>query len=216
MMSSSIRIYTVALTLLLTSIVQSVWAENALTKLDDQGKPLPIYAPMWACVKDNATGLIWEEKTNDQGLRDKEWTYTSYDSDTKNNGDQIGYQDRHEVAKDSEQGSSCGKTLSQCNTQAYAQTVNQQGGICGFSDWKLPTKAQLETLLSSAHDSKSEQPQRINTRYFAQLPSNTWYWSSSTSAQDHQYAWLFYFDYGKADDHLKFQNFAVRLVRSSQ
>ena len=86
MMSSSIRIYTVALTLLLTSIVQSVWAENALTKLDDQGKPLPIYAATWACVKDNATGLIWEEKTNDQGLRDKEWTYTWHDSDANNNG----------------------------------------------------------------------------------------------------------------------------------
>ena len=209
------KINTLVFTLLLTAGGQTVWAENALTKVDAQGKALPVYAPTWACIKDNATGLMWEEKTNDQGLRDKEWTYTWYDRDANNNGGQAGYQDRNEVAKDSEQGRSCGKTLSQCNTQAYVQAVNQQGGICGFSDWKLPTRAQLETLVSPPHDSKNEQPQRINTRYFAQLPSNTWYWSSSTSTQNHQYAWLLYFDYGKANDHLKSQNFAVRLVRAN-
>ena len=38
------------------------------------------------------------------------------------------------------------QTLAQCNTALYVQTVNQQGGICGFSDWQLPTKAQLTTI----------------------------------------------------------------------
>lgn len=211
------KINTLVFTLLLTAGGQTVWAENALTKLDAQGKDLPVYASAWACVKDNATGLMWEEKTSDKGLRDQAWTYTWYDTDAVNNGGQIGYQDRHDVAKDIEQGSSCGKTLSQCNTALYVQNVNQQGGICGFSDWKLPTKAQLETLVTQqANESKTEQTQRINTRYFANLPSNTWYWSSSTSQQDHKYAWLMYFDYGKADDHVKFQNFAVRLVRGGK
>lgn len=210
------KINTLVFTLLLTAGGQTVWAENALTKLDNDGKPLPVYAPTWDCVKDNKTGLMWEEKTNNQGLRDKEWTYTWYDTNAANNGGQMGYQDRHDVAKDIVQGSSCGKTLAQCNTTLYVQTINQQGGICGFTDWQLPTKAQLETLVTQqANEGNTEQKQYINTRYFADLSSNTWYWSSSTSQQDHKYAWLMYFDYGKADDHLKFQNFAVRLVRGS-
>lgn len=45
------------------------------TKLDSFGKPLPNDAIDWACVRDNTTGLIWETKTDDGGLRDKDWRY---------------------------------------------------------------------------------------------------------------------------------------------
>ena len=34
--------------------------------------------PLTSCVKDNKTGLIWEGKTDDGGLRDKDNTYTNY------------------------------------------------------------------------------------------------------------------------------------------
>ena len=209
----NILTYTLCLASTLSSV--SAMAETAFTKLDGQGKPLPMFASTWDCVKDNKTGLVWEEKTSDHGLRDKDWTYTWYDTNASNNGGELGYQDRHHVVSEIGQASTCGQTLAQCNTALYVQTVNQQGGICGFSDWQLPTKAQLTTLLSPANATATEQTQRINTQYFSLLPSNTWYWSSTTSQQDHKYAWLFYFDYGKADDHLKFQNFAVRLVRGT-
>ena len=46
------------------------------TKLDRNGYPLPDSAMNWDCVRDNVTGLIWEIKTNDGGLRDWDWTYT--------------------------------------------------------------------------------------------------------------------------------------------
>ncbi len=42
--------------------------------------PVPSVTP--ACVRDNVTGLIWEVKTNDGGLRDKDWTYTWYNGTT--------------------------------------------------------------------------------------------------------------------------------------
>lgn len=45
----------------------------------------------WACTKDNNTGLIWEVKTNDGGLRDKDWKYTWYNPDSKTNGGFEGY-----------------------------------------------------------------------------------------------------------------------------
>jgi len=35
----------------------------------------------WACTKDNDTGLIWEVKTTDGGLRDMNERYTNYTSD---------------------------------------------------------------------------------------------------------------------------------------
>ena len=49
------------------------------TKLDASGNALPASAATWVCVKDNITGLTWEIKTADGGLRYKAWTYTNYD-----------------------------------------------------------------------------------------------------------------------------------------
>ncbi len=48
------------------------------TKLDASGNALPASAASWSCVKDNITGLTWEVKTADGGLRDKSKTYTNW------------------------------------------------------------------------------------------------------------------------------------------
>ncbi|KJV05075.1 fibronectin type III domain-containing protein [Methylocucumis oryzae] len=42
------------------------------TKIDSAGKELPKTAKVWSCIKDNGTGLVWEVKTADAGLRDKQ------------------------------------------------------------------------------------------------------------------------------------------------
>jgi hypothetical protein len=42
------------------------------TKQDNSGNNLPDDALAWAMVKDNATGLIWEAKTDDGGIQDKD------------------------------------------------------------------------------------------------------------------------------------------------
>ena len=44
------------------------------TKLDAQGDELPDDAEEWAMVRDNVTGLIWEVKTTDGSIHDKENT----------------------------------------------------------------------------------------------------------------------------------------------
>ncbi|WP_200153424.1 DUF1566 domain-containing protein [Chromatium okenii] len=46
------------------------------TKLDAAGNDLPATATNHTCVRDNVTGLIWEVKTNDGGLRDQNKIYT--------------------------------------------------------------------------------------------------------------------------------------------
>ena len=62
----------------------------SFTKLDANGKALAASAATWSCVRDNVTGLIWEAKTDDGGLRDKDWTYTWYNPDPATNGGSAG------------------------------------------------------------------------------------------------------------------------------
>jgi len=43
---------------------------QSYTKLDAQGKDLPVSATYWATVRDNVTGLIWEVKWAKDGTKD--------------------------------------------------------------------------------------------------------------------------------------------------
>ncbi|MDG4596254.1 MAG: DUF1566 domain-containing protein [Candidatus Contendobacter sp.] len=108
------------------------------TKLDSDGKPLDASAPAWDCVRDNVTGRVWEIKTDDNGLRDKGWTYIWYNPDPATNGGDAG----------STGGATCGGFLgNQCNTQAYTAAVNALNPkLCGFSDWRMPTRDRLRAL----------------------------------------------------------------------
>ncbi|MCX5884178.1 MAG: hypothetical protein NTU74_21000, partial [Deltaproteobacteria bacterium] len=46
------------------------------TKLDGSGNTLPDSTTSWVMVRDNVTGLIWEMKTNDGTIHDKDNIYT--------------------------------------------------------------------------------------------------------------------------------------------
>ncbi|CAK0758973.1 conserved exported hypothetical protein [Gammaproteobacteria bacterium] len=52
------------------------------TKIANDGSELPVSAVLgtgpkdWACTRDNVTGFLWEVKTDDGGVRDKDNTYT--------------------------------------------------------------------------------------------------------------------------------------------
>jgi len=50
------------------------------TKLDANGNALPDSATSWGMVKDNVTGLIWENKTADGSIHDSGKTYTFNDA----------------------------------------------------------------------------------------------------------------------------------------
>jgi hypothetical protein len=58
------------------------------TKIANDGSELPATATLgsgpqdWACTRDNVTGLIWEVKTDDGGIRDKDNTYNFYQAPT--------------------------------------------------------------------------------------------------------------------------------------
>ena len=50
------------------------------TKLDATGNDLPDSATSWVMVRDNVTGLIWEVKTDDGSIHDKDQIYNWYDA----------------------------------------------------------------------------------------------------------------------------------------
>jgi len=173
------------------------------TKISNTGAALAANAANWNCVKDNVTGLIWEVKTDDNGLHDKDWTYSWYEPDNSNNGGFAGYQN----------GGSCGGT-SACDTDAYIKAVNA-AGWCGYKDWRMPGKAELHSIVDYSRYNPA-----IDTTYFPDTNEQYWsyWWSSSPVAGNSGHAWLFPFGYdggtGTVSD--KGNAFYVRLVRSGQ
>lgn len=69
----------------------------------------------WACTRDRVTGLEWEVKTADGGLRDGGATYT--DTGDGSSGDASGF-----------------------------VTAVDAAGLCGASDWRLPTTYELQGI----------------------------------------------------------------------
>lgn len=55
---------------------------HSYVKLDASGAPLPDNAALWAMVKDNVTGLVWENKTQDGGIQDQDKTFAWADTGT--------------------------------------------------------------------------------------------------------------------------------------
>jgi hypothetical protein len=135
--------------------------------LDPQGNPLPDAGDEAApatCLLDTGSGLVWEIKTTDGGLRDWRWTYTPYDSNNATNGGVPGF-------KDGTSGDCLRAQMKErsCNTEAYIAAVNASG-LCGFDDWRLPTVAELVAI-----STQSAQPATDH----ATLPNiyQGWYWT---------------------------------------
>jgi len=117
-------------------------AEDVYTRLGADGAALAAGAAnaAWVCTRDERSGLTWEVKTTDGGLRDRRWTYTPYDGNPATNGGYAGYRD-----------TTSGKCVRElmgggsCNTEAYVEAVNATG-LCGHRDWRLPTYTELAAV----------------------------------------------------------------------
>lgn len=178
------------------------------TRLNANGDEQDADADTWSCVRDNVTGLVWEVKSNDGGLHDKDYTYSWYSDST--NGGYAGDEDAINT--------SC--TLANCNTQAYTAAVNAQG-LCGFYDWRMPTHHELFSLMHlGVADSLA-----IDKEYFPHTGPNTttpvWYWTSVPSADgvnsdDAQNAWALDFVSGVDNFLNKSSAVRVRLVRAGR
>lgn len=181
------------------------------TKIAHNGTALPASAAQgtnptdWACTRDNVTGLVWEVKTT-SGLRSSAHTYTWY-STASNNGGNAG----------SVGTNTCGSTLSampynnQCNTANYVAAVNT-AGLCGASDWRLPTRRELHSIV---HYGSSTVPV-VDEGYIIAIQSTNPYWTSDTSTPSPASAWTVRFRNGTSNAFDKSNLYHVSLVRSGQ
>jgi hypothetical protein len=169
------------------------------TKIDSSGNEMDVSASGWACARDNHTSLLWEVKTADLGLRDGTHRYVWFIENNLTNGGNEGGGDVP--------ASACGAALSDgCSTTSYIERINNLG-LCGASDWRLPTQMELLTLVHSGNVRPT-----IDTNFFpntASLP----YWSSTTYAVNPLNAWGVHFGYGATHAVPKSEANAVRLVR---
>ncbi len=166
------------------------------TKLDNSGNALPASAATWACVRDNVTGLVWEVKTDNGGLHDKDNSYTWYNTDSNTNGGNAGTQN----------GGTCPAGTGNCDTGGFVAAVNS-AGLCGQSDWRLPTREELRTIANLSTTNPA-----IDAAYFPNTLSE-FYWSSLPDANWSGVALGVSFDYGYDNENTKNDSYFVRLVR---
>ncbi len=160
------------------------------TKLDPAGVDLPADAEEWACVRDNVTGLVWEVKTDDGGLHDKDWTYTWYDTNTSTNGGYPGQPN----------GGVCQDTTT-CDTQQFVAALNAKSH-CGTTGWRVPSREELVLLYP------------LLSPYFAH--ANAQYWSSTPHANSGGFMpWTVFVPSGASQTADSHSRRAVRAVRGN-
>jgi hypothetical protein len=139
----------------------------SFTKLDASGSDRPPSASSWSCVEDNVTGLIWEVKTDDGGIHDKDNTYRWGGVSAMQYGTE--FHDDWDVL------------VNGSNTEA----------LCGFDDWRVPTRIELVNLVNFDRANPS-----IDTEYFPNTSTNALWWSSSAHVAHSSYAWQVSFGNG--------------------
>ena len=143
------------------------------TRLDAQGNPSDNNSTIFACVRDNITGLVWQVKEDQDttSLNYVEQSFTWYSE--SDNGNFAGALNSDSTI--------CNVQTQTCNTSAYVNAINTEG-LCGVFDWRLPT---LQELQSIVHYGKTEPP-FIDTTFFPFLGTSSndslWYWTQQSSA----------------------------------
>ena len=89
----------------------------------------------------------------------------------------------------------------------YIENLNSSGGYAGYSNWRLPNRKELESLVEESCFSPA-----ININQFPNTP-NSFYWSSSRYPSNTIFAWGVSFGDGNSFPSFSTQ-VPIRLVRS--
>lgn len=164
------------------------------TKINEQGRSLPNDAEQWKCVLDNVTGLIWEVKSPEgSGLsQDSGFTYSWYSEIfTSYSSEDLGECD------------------SNCDTDSYIEKLNRKK-LCGFDDWRLPNKIELQDLVNYSQSQPS-----IDRQLFPNTKGG-FYWTSNIDADDKNSIWSVDFGNGRVAGGLSSEPRFIRAVRGKQ
>ena len=209
------------------------------TKIDRYGNELSRNAPGWSCVRDNKSGLVWEVKTKDISVNNKDNEYRWGGQSVS----RLAYKmtsSKVRIMDSIESWDGEGKLYGEWDKLIDASNSEQ---LCGYSDWRVPTLDEFSTLVHCYHDSdkvkyepnkgciyedrfqggervhvassdESLHRPTINIDWFPHTESSL-YWSANALVGSDSDAW--YIDFGDGYDHvfLKAADFRLRLVRSS-
>ena len=145
-------------------------------------------------ITDNVTGLMWEKKSDDGSIHDEDDTYTWGDSHSPfaMNGTMV---------------------------TTFLATLNAGGGFAGHTDWRIPNRFELESLVnlgtvgpavSNAFGTGCSAGCTVTT---CSCTSSTSYWSSTTYQFIHDSAWTVVFTIGTNSPNFKSESNYVRAVR---
>jgi Protein of unknown function (DUF1566) len=138
----------------------------------------------WGCTLDQVTGLLWELKLdNPGGFRDKNARFTNGRPNQKFYGKST-------------------------DAQGYVNGMNDRG-LCGFSDWRVPT---YHELLSLVHYGRPHPATAIDPTFFPNTGTGL-YWTSTAYAERNDDAWYVGFVLGQSFPDGRAGSFHVRLVR---
>lgn len=167
----------------------------SFTKISSSGQALPASAAAWACVQDNVTGLLWEVKTSDGGLRDKNNAYTHFDD-----------------AASAQTNGATKPTLAaieaHSNSVGFKNAVNKTG-LCGFNDWRLPSDDELQSL---ADFGVAAAGPAIDRDWFPDAIA-AMYWTSESYPGSAQKAYVVDFSDGSVVEGSRQTSQRIRLVR---
>ncbi len=140
-------------------------------KLDGQGRPLADDAPVWECVEDLNTGLVWEKKLDDPASpRDLHRTFAW----------ELG--DYHPTQEERDYACPEGEAI--CTTEQYRQWLNAQQ-LCGITNWRMPHSRELMSLQHYGSLARQDgQPVSMDVRYFPDVGTTSkdfsgYYWSQT-------------------------------------
>lgn len=157
------------------------------------------------CIRDEITGLIWEGKeAAGSGIRGSDATFTHYDDPTKPQRFSIAIGFSNPTPEEIDMNS---------NATGYLKYVNSIA-LCGNTDWRLPTADELQGIVDYG---VAYPGPAVDTNWFPNTLGER-YWSSSPHADagDAQYAWVVHFLSGYVGIQVRFDHYAVRLVRAGR
>jgi hypothetical protein len=146
-------------------------------------------------ITDTRTGLMWEKKSDDGSIHDKDNAYTWGIT-------------------------SAPYTMNGTAVTTFLATLNAGGGFAGHTDWRLPNLTELESIRNLQTFSPATFL-AFNTDCVAtctvltcSCTASSFYWSSSSYAKFPEFAWYVYFSDGFLGADIKTDGNYVRAVRS--
>ena len=151
-------------------------------------------------ITDNQTGLMWEMKDASDSTQDFD-----------NPRDVDNYY-TWSISSGPPDGTAFTDFLPRLNGEIAGTVPSEQLG--GHNDWRMPTSAELQTLLFESYPS-SISPCIVDP-IFSPTTTEKIYWSSTSNASDPNGAWFVTFSTGNVVTGNKINNGSVRAVRGGR